>query len=151
MQAAVLVGPAAFRLEDVDLPEQTVNWPQIRVAACGICGSDLAIYHRNPPIPKYWPGHEIAGYLDDQLVVVNPLLSCGTCEFCQNGRENVCNRALFEVAERPAKHRVDLHVVGREQRLQLRHEVRGGEVGEDERAFKRLVRQIIPCQPQHRP
>jgi alcohol dehydrogenase len=93
MQAAVLVGPSTFKLENVDLPETTANWPQIRVAACGICGSDLAIYHRSPPIPKYWPGHEIAGYLGDQLVVVNPLLSCGMCEFCRNGKENICRNA----------------------------------------------------------
>jgi len=93
MQVALLVKSSTFELADVGFPQLTQDWPQIRVGACGICGSDLAIYHRDPPIPKYWPGHEIAGYFEDQLVTVNPLLSCGHCEFCQSGRENICQNA----------------------------------------------------------
>lgn len=95
MKAAVLVKPSTFQIQDVEFPSATIGWPEVRISNCGICGSDLAIYHRDPPIPKYWPGHEISGYLDDRLVVINPLISCGVCEFCKSNRENICQSALM--------------------------------------------------------
>ncbi len=92
MRAAVLVAPSTFELRQVEPPEfvNEPGWQAIDVAACGVCGSDLGIYDRNPPIPEYWPGHEIAGRSDGRLVVVNPLVECGTCSFCRDGRENLC-------------------------------------------------------------
>lgn len=95
MKAAVLVKPSTFQIQAVEFPAATSDWPEVRVSTCGICGSDLAIYHRDPPIPKYWPGHEIAGYLDDRLVVINPLISCGVCDLCKSNRENICQNALM--------------------------------------------------------
>ena len=93
MKAAVLARPGGFELRDVEPPEEIKDWTEVQVAFCGVCGSDLAIYRRDPPIPKFWPGHEISGYRDEELVVVNPLLACGACEFCNAGDENCCPNA----------------------------------------------------------
>lgn len=91
MRAAVLVAPSTFELRDVEPPECVSGWKSVDVSACGVCGSDIGIYDRNPPIPKYWPGHEIAGRSEGRLVVVNPLVFCGNCRFCASGRENLCD------------------------------------------------------------
>jgi len=93
MNAAVLTGPSRFEIQQRKLPGCPEGWLRVRVAFCGICGSDLAIFDRDPPIPRYWPGHEIAGFVEDRLVVINPLLVCGRCRFCTSGRESVCSSA----------------------------------------------------------
>jgi threonine dehydrogenase-like Zn-dependent dehydrogenase len=90
MRAAVLVAPSTFELRDVEPPEAVRGWQAIDVSACGVCGSDLGIYDRDPPIPLYWPGHEIAGRHAGRRVVVNPLVFCGRCRFCASDRENLC-------------------------------------------------------------
>ncbi len=90
MKAAVLVGPSTFDLRTVEIPNKIKDWVKVKVAACGICGSDLAIYDRSPPIPKFWPGHEISGYVGKETVVVNPLIACGTCNNCQTDRVTIC-------------------------------------------------------------
>jgi 2-desacetyl-2-hydroxyethyl bacteriochlorophyllide A dehydrogenase len=91
MRAAVLVAPSTFELRDVEPPDFVRGWQAVDVSACGVCGSDLGIYDRDPPIPRYWPGHEIAGRHAGRLVVVNPLVFCGSCRFCASGRENLCD------------------------------------------------------------
>lgn len=93
MKAAVLVDASRFEVKDVVIPELPGEWLDVKVAACGICGSDTAIYARKPPIPRYWPGHEIAGYVGDVLVAINPLVACGFCDFCRSGRETICPNA----------------------------------------------------------
>jgi alcohol dehydrogenase len=69
----------------------------IRVEAVGICGSDMHAYHgrdprRNPPLIL---GHELAGTIVEgpgagRRVTVNPLITCGTCDYCRQGRDNLC-------------------------------------------------------------
>ncbi len=90
MRAAILVGPSRFEVRDVQAPAPVSEWTTIDVESCGVCGSDLAIYDRDPPIPRFWPGHEIAGQLHGERVVVNPLVCCGGCEHCRTGREHLC-------------------------------------------------------------
>ncbi|MEO5598250.1 MAG: alcohol dehydrogenase catalytic domain-containing protein, partial [Novosphingobium sp.] len=74
------------------------------VLACGICGTDLHLYHgmKMPTGAKYpvYPGHEVAaevieadlgvGPQPGSRVVVHPLLPCGKCEDCLSGREHYC-------------------------------------------------------------
>lgn len=85
-------------VEPAPLPE---GWARLAVRACGICGSDL---HRlkghsfGPPvIQRTTPGHELvgnviagSGSLPDVVYAVEPRISCGTCEFCQEGRKTLC-------------------------------------------------------------
>ena len=69
----------------------------IKVAASGICGSDMHAYlghDARRPAPLIL-GHEAAGKItggpqDGRRVTINPLVSCGTCPACVTGRENLC-------------------------------------------------------------
>lgn len=75
---------------------------RVRVAACGICGSDLHWWHGSMPRPLGTaPGHELAGTvvdgpagLDDVLYAVSPNVACGECPFCLVGQTHLCDRAL---------------------------------------------------------
>lgn len=65
----------------------------VQVAAAGICGSDLHAYHGHDPrrVPPMILGHEAVGRTPDgRRVVVNPLISCGRCARCAEGRTNLC-------------------------------------------------------------
>ena len=83
----------------------------IKVSASGICGSDMHAYHgkdnrRNPPLIL---GHEISGIihkgkLNGKEVVLNPLITCGKCQECLDGREHICfNRELLGMTKPVAR------------------------------------------------
>jgi len=93
------------RIEIADVPEPQVGPGEavIAVARGGICGSDMHIYHGSNPFASYprIPGHEFVGTVlrtgpgsrtlrPGQRVVVNPVVSCGSCHACRIGRSNVC-------------------------------------------------------------
>jgi propanol-preferring alcohol dehydrogenase len=82
---------------------------RVRVAACGVCRTDLHVLDGELPDPKWpiIPGHEIVGRIDaigpgveglcvEQRVGI-PWLghTCGVCQYCSSGRENLCDRPLF--------------------------------------------------------
>jgi threonine dehydrogenase-like Zn-dependent dehydrogenase len=73
---------------------------RVRVRACGLCGSDLAMLDAGFALGGI-PGHEIAGELDDGTpVAIEPLATCGRCEFCRVGDYEVCrlgNAAILGV------------------------------------------------------
>ena len=69
----------------------------VKIAASGICGSDMHAYHGHDPrrVPPLILGHEVAGTvtsgkLKDARVVINPLMTCGVCAYCESGRTNLC-------------------------------------------------------------
>ncbi len=74
----------------------------LRVAACGVCGSDLSVYKGSPAMRARWQpplvlGHEVVGVVAEgppdwlgRAVAVNPLVACGRCAYCRAGRENLC-------------------------------------------------------------
>jgi alcohol dehydrogenase len=69
----------------------------VKVAASGICGSDMHAYHGHDPrrVPPLILGHEVAGTvttgaLKGTSVVINPLMTCGICNCCESGRTNLC-------------------------------------------------------------
>ena len=69
----------------------------VKVAASGICGSDMHAYHGHDPrrVPPLILGHEVAGTvasgkLKGTRVVINPLMTCGICSYCESGRTNLC-------------------------------------------------------------
>ncbi len=82
---------------------------RVRVAACGVCRTDLHVLDGELPDPKWpiIPGHEIIGRIDaigpgvDGLSIGQrvgiPWLghTCGVCQYCISGRENLCDRPLF--------------------------------------------------------
>ena len=115
MSAALLREPLDLRLEQVPEFDRSADQVTIEVAACGICGSDLRYYHgenpwalhtlgkplRNPP--NIVLGHEFAGVvveagdfpeLRDKRVAVMAFKTCGQCEHCRGGHENLCKRTM---------------------------------------------------------
>lgn len=75
----------------------------VKIARAGICGSDVHILQGSNPFARYPRiiGHEMAGIVVaagegvtepaiGQHVVVDPVISCGTCHACRIGRTNVC-------------------------------------------------------------
>lgn len=80
----------------------------LKVRACGVCRTDLHLIDGELPDPSLpiVPGHEIVGEViatgDDVHWPIGTRLgvpwlgyTCGTCEFCLNGRENLCDNARF--------------------------------------------------------
>ncbi|HJU14919.1 MAG TPA: zinc-dependent alcohol dehydrogenase family protein [Stellaceae bacterium] len=81
----------------------------IRVGACAVCRTDLHVVDGELPDPKLplVPGHEIVGTVIDKGEEVArfapgdrvgvPWLgwTCGVCDYCRSGRENLCDRARF--------------------------------------------------------
>jgi propanol-preferring alcohol dehydrogenase len=110
MRAMVLDQPGLpLRLEERPLPEPGPDQILVRVAACGVCRTDLHVVDGELPHPKLplVPGHEVvgrvaalgravAGLREGERVGV-PWLgwTCGQCTFCKQGKENLCERARF--------------------------------------------------------
>lgn len=81
----------------------------IKVSACGVCRTDLHVLDGDLTDPKMpiVPGHEIVGHvvaqgegvdwftMGDRVGVPWLGFTCGTCDFCQTGRENLCRAAQF--------------------------------------------------------
>jgi len=107
----MLVRQAAGALEarGCEVPTPSSGQVLVKVSACGVCRTDLHIVDGELPNPKLplVPGHEIVGVIervDDGVAdlavgdrVGIPWLgySCGECEYCRSGRENLCPRARF--------------------------------------------------------
>jgi len=75
----------------------------VKVIASGICGSDMHAYHGKDErrVPPLVLGHEISGMITDgkfagKKVIINPLISCGNCDFCNSQSEHLCtDRSLI--------------------------------------------------------
>ncbi len=100
MKALVYLGADQVALRDEpDATRRGNDDVVMRVDAAGICGSDLHAYHGHDPrrVPPLVLGHEAVGRLPDgRRVVVNPLIPCGRCARCAEGRTNLCpNRTMI--------------------------------------------------------
>ena len=90
-------------LVDVAPPPLPAGWVRLRVAACGICGSDLHMLRQHfARVPGVGPGHEMVGHpldgpagLEDRLYAVEPRTWCGECEFCTVGSRHLCTRGTL--------------------------------------------------------
>jgi threonine dehydrogenase-like Zn-dependent dehydrogenase len=73
-----------------EMPAPSGNDVRVRVRACGICGSDLAMLDAGFPVAGI-PGHEIAGELEDGTpVAIEPVAPCGGCRYCREGNYQIC-------------------------------------------------------------
>ncbi len=120
MLAAVWHGKKDIRLEDVPLPPAPpAGWVQVKIAWCGICGSDLHEYLAGPifiPVGEPHPltgksgkvvlGHEFSGTVVavgegvanvtvGDRVAPDACQHCGLCQPCREGRYNVCEKLAF--------------------------------------------------------
>ncbi|HEU4387172.1 MAG TPA: alcohol dehydrogenase catalytic domain-containing protein [Blastocatellia bacterium] len=106
-----LLYPEFGRLEIAERPrpEPAAGEVLLRVAACGICGSELEAFKNRSPrrIPPLVLGHEFCGVVDEigigvdslargQQVVSHSLFGCGVCVRCKRGDAHLCGtRQLF--------------------------------------------------------
>ncbi len=104
-------GALDLRVIETELPQPGPHQVRLRLGAGGICGSDLHYYKegkvgafvvREPLIP----GHEASGVVDaigsavtrvklGQKVAINPSHACGKCDYCRDGRGNLCRQMFF--------------------------------------------------------
>jgi propanol-preferring alcohol dehydrogenase len=88
-----------LRLEERPVPEAGPGQVLLRVAACGVCRTDLHLLDGEVAIaaPPRVLGHQIVGTAPDGRRFGVPWLgwTCGECAFCRSGRENLCPRARF--------------------------------------------------------
>jgi alcohol dehydrogenase, propanol-preferring len=98
-------------LEWTELADRQPGPGEIRlsVTACGVCRTDLHVVDGDLPDPRVpiIPGHEIVGRIDAVGAGVEGLRvgerigvpwlghTCGVCQFCVSGHENLCDRPLF--------------------------------------------------------
>ena len=106
MRAVVAHAARDLRIESVPTPDLGPHDVRVRIAAGGICGSDLHYYNHGgfgvvrlrEPMTL---GHEIAGIVEavgteagrvkvGARVAVNPSRPCNACRFCLEGRQNQC-------------------------------------------------------------
>lgn len=103
MQAAVFHGRSQLRVEEVKRPDPRAGEVLLKVARCGICGTDLHIYRGNFPAPNL-PliiGHEFAGVVaavgagvshvkEGDRATADINIACGTCWYCRHNSKLFC-------------------------------------------------------------
>lgn len=109
MRAVVFTSEGVLSLEERVTPEPGYKEILIKTAAVGICGTDTHVFDGEfeGTVFPLVPGHEATGIItalgegvndgafDFQVgdhVAVNPSTTCGECEFCVNGHQNLCPR-----------------------------------------------------------
>jgi L-iditol 2-dehydrogenase len=111
MRAAVMQKPLHVTIENVPVPEPGAGEVLVKVMAVGVCGSDVHYYEhgRIGPYVVRKPiilGHECAGivaacgegvtrFRPGDRVAIEPGVTCGRCEFCKQGRYNLCPDVQF--------------------------------------------------------
>lgn len=105
MRASVFLGNETFSLEDRPKPVAGLGEVVIQNMVCGVCGTDVHIYHGEPGSAEVNPpvvlGHEYSGVVVEvgegvtslkpgDHVTVDPNIYCGKCEHCRNGKKQLC-------------------------------------------------------------
>lgn len=106
MKANFFIGNGAFELREVELPIPGPGEVIIKNMACGVCGTDVHIKNGEPGSADVNPpvvlGHEYAGEIvtvgegvtglhPGDHVTVDPNIYCGQCDYCRNGRKQLCS------------------------------------------------------------
>jgi 6-hydroxycyclohex-1-ene-1-carbonyl-CoA dehydrogenase len=110
MRAAVFYGPnQPLKLEEVETPAPKPGEILVKVAACGVCHTDLHYLDHGVPTYKKPPmilGHECSGTVAElgegvetfkkgDKLLLPAVLTCGVCDFCRTGRENICEKMIM--------------------------------------------------------
>ena len=97
MKALVYTANREMTYRDEPPPRPGPGEALIAINSVGICGSDMHAYLGHDPrrVPPLILGHEAVGNVIEgsqpgQAVVLNPLITCGKCAQCLNGRQNLC-------------------------------------------------------------
>ena len=110
MHAMVYEGePGRLQARELPLPRPGPRQLRLRVRACGVCRTDLHLVDGELPDPRLpvIPGHEIVGIVETRGRLATRFaigervgvpwlgMTCGRCEWCTSGRENLCPEARF--------------------------------------------------------
>ena len=105
MRSNYFTGNGHFEMRTEPVPSPARNEVLVRVMSCGICGTDVHIYHGEPGsaevVPPVVLGHEFAGVVEaagedvtlfrkGDHVAVDPNIYCGLCRPCRMGRKQNC-------------------------------------------------------------
>ncbi|MFY8105082.1 MAG: alcohol dehydrogenase catalytic domain-containing protein [Ramlibacter sp.] len=112
MKALVYTQPHEVQLQDRPLPQAAAGEVVLKIEAVGICGSDLHAWHGHDPRrkPGLVLGHEFVGTIAESAAsgfavgaryTGNPLITCGVCEYCVQGRNNLCAHRTMVGMTRP--------------------------------------------------
>lgn len=112
MKALVYTQPNEVQLLDQPDPVLQTGEVILQIEAVGICGSDMHAYHGHDPRrkPGLVLGHEFCGKIVEsnvpsfevgQRVTGNPLITCRVCEYCVQGRDNLCSHRTMVGMTRP--------------------------------------------------
>jgi 2-desacetyl-2-hydroxyethyl bacteriochlorophyllide A dehydrogenase len=112
MKALVYTQPLEVQWLDRPQPELVSGEVVLKIDAVGICGSDMHAYHGHDPRrkPGLVLGHEFCGtvvesaaahYAQGMRVTGNPLITCGMCDYCVQGRNNLCSHRTMVGMTRP--------------------------------------------------
>ena len=110
MYALVYTGTEKLIYKEEKDPIKKPGEVLIKVHSSGICGSDMHAYHGKDErrIPPLILGHEVSGIsldgkLKDKNVVINPLISCENCNYCNKQREHLCPKRTMIGMSTPVK------------------------------------------------
>lgn len=109
LERAAPVESRPLALIDVPVPHPADDEVLVKVHACGICRTDLHVVEGELPIRKSGviPGHQVVGTINavgsrvdefktgDRIGIAWLSRTCGICEFCRGGKENLCDGAMF--------------------------------------------------------
>lgn len=112
MKALVYTRPKELQLQELPAPQPAAAEVLLRIDAVGICGSDLHAWHGRDPRrkPGLVLGHEFVGtvvasnapgFAPGLRFTGNPLISCGSCAYCVQGRNNLCSQRSMVGMTRP--------------------------------------------------
>ncbi len=114
MKALVWTAPEHMEMHEVEMPRPQPGELLVKVKVAGICGSEIEGYlgHNSLRIPPLIMGHEFSGVVEQcgeqadrfhagQNVTVNPLIACGRCDRCRNGKPNLCDTRSIIGIHRP--------------------------------------------------
>lgn len=105
MKAAVFYGKHNIKVEEREYREIKENEILVKVKACGVCGTDIHIFNGEegsaPVTPPIILGHEYSGEVvkvgknvnnikTGDRVVIDPNIYCGECDYCRNGKKQLC-------------------------------------------------------------
>ena len=124
MKSLVYTQPNEVQLQDRPSPDLQADEVVLRIDAAGICGSDMHAYHGHDPRrkPGLVLGHEFAATIEasasdlwkvGQRVTGNPLITCGRCRYCLQGRDNLCSDRTMVGMSRPGAFAEQMSIPGR--------------------------------------
>ncbi|MEY8312428.1 zinc-dependent alcohol dehydrogenase family protein [Oscillospiraceae bacterium 42-9] len=105
MKSNYFLGSQTFEIRETDIPTPGPGQVVVKNMFCGVCGTDVHIYYGEPGSADVNPpvvlGHEYSGEVvavgqgvtalrPGDHVTIDPNIYCGECEYCRNGKKQLC-------------------------------------------------------------